>query len=188
MLVVERWASDVPRRALNTTSSGLGTSNANPRSGGRGLGGRRGTDATLSRSERFELVDLPLTDGSLVRLRSRSALWCWQRKTPSEPFTDAASSSSLTRMVAKAEGTARERIVSGENMGTSSMGASCSGSGSGSVDSFVRAVLLFKASFDGLESDDLREPEVTPVGIGGKGWTGWGPLSWFLDSKPVSDW
>ena len=113
--------NDVPFRALNTMSSGLGTSNANPRRGGRGLGGRKGKSRP---KERRELADLLLADRSFCsRMRaSRSALWCWQRYVLSEPLADAPSGtggSSLTSRAANAEGDARERMVPAENMCTS---------------------------------------------------------------------
>lgn len=61
---------------------------------------------------------------------------------------------------AKADGDARERVALGENIGTSMTGEieNCSGSDS----AFVRADLLFMASFDCFGSDCFEDPKVRP--------------------------
>ena len=183
----------MPFRALYTISSGLGTSNANPRN--EGIVGGKTVSTRLPRDDRRARLSSSLVRlRSLERLLSRSALWCSHRCAPSDPLIEAASGASLTSSVANAEGGARERTALGENMGTSTTGGS-SGSGSGSVLALVREDLLFMASFDCFGSDGFDEaapPEGTlgEVVLGSGATVGWdgGYFSWFLERRPLRDW
>lgn len=145
----ERGARDVPRRALNTTSSGLGTSKANPRrEASSGAGGSK-LSCLLERLEvsdprwdellRDWLDDLPLR---LVRFLSALSVG---NRTPS----------SSTRTAAKVEGAARARSW-GENNGESGVvSGSSAGAGSRSRSALRCAALLFIANLEGLASFDL---------------------------------
>lgn len=126
--------TDVPRRALNTTSSGLGPSKAKPTEEVADEGGG-GTSCRLC----------------FLRLGfSKTARWSVDNELSFCPLSSGAADSSLISKEANAEGDARERGAS-VNMGRSKVGMS--GSGSGLIGSCV--FLLFIASFDRLGSSPL---------------------------------
>lgn len=119
MAEAERRASEVPRRAWNTISSGLRLSKANPSKGERGIGGRAASVlesflrlGLASESRRLFLRLLSPPSASLSSKGARGSL--------------------LTSNEAKAEGDARERVAFGANISRSGSGSMDSGSGSGS--------------------------------------------------------
>lgn len=123
--------TDVPRRALNTTSSGLGPLNANPTEEVADEAGG-GTSCRLC----------------FLRLGfSKTARWSLANELSLCPLSSGAADSSLISKEANAEGDARERGGS-VNMGRSKVGMSASGSGF--IGSCV--FLLFIASLDRLGS------------------------------------
>ena len=131
---MERGASEVPRRALNTISSGLGTSKAKPcdevAEGGWGASCRL---CVLRRG--FSKMD---RCSSVTRL-----CFCFSGVDLTPPIT-----SSSTSNEAKADGRARAREDFVANMGRSREANEGSASGSGSL--CFCAFLLFIASLDGL--------------------------------------
>lgn len=148
--IMERGARDVPRRALNTASSGLGMSKANPRrDASSGAGGSR-MSCLL---ERLDISDPLRTESRWDELLREwlddFKLWlgCFLSASPMGIRVPTSS----TRTAAKVEGAARACRTCGENSGESGVAGDTS-AGSGSRSALRLAALLFIASLDGLAS------------------------------------